>query len=385
MKNRNELEIYNNLKKMGIKDLRTFLKSKEVKCFHSVPLTLFSEKRIGIDSLNWVFCYIGSCVKSIITYRKDILQPIEQDEIYEKLLKEFINFNNKLLDYNITPVWIWDGVSKDNKKETKEARQEARKKITDKKDTIRETLKKLNPLEQPYELINEYKKLLVNSSTLKRSKIEQLKEFSLEVGLPTITARTEGENLGASLGAARILAALWSADTDTYPLGCPVVVKGFENINGRLHFNAVFTPFILKDLKLNHEEFRDFCIMLGTDFNTRIYKVGPVKSFDLITKYRCIENIEKLTKGEMRKKKTNDEKKEDDDEPYLDCSCLKYKEIRTQFCSYTTKYNGTQDLQVKKDKDFEEIRQKYEKISNIEPFLNAIKYLKTPQNVPKLN
>lgn len=370
---------------MGIKGLRAFLKKKEVDCFYTIPLYSFHGKRMAIDSLNWVFCYLGNSFQSILARKKDILEFITQEEIYDALARDFLNFNIKLINHGITPVWIWDGVSKDNKKETKEARQEARKKLTDKRDNIRETLKNLNPLEQPYELINEYKKLLVNSSTLKRSKIEQLKEFSLEVGLPTITARTEGENLGASLGAARILAALWSADTDTYPLGCPVVVKGFENINGHLHFNAVFTPSILKDLKLNHEEFRDFCIMLGTDFNTRIYKVGPVKSFDLITKYRCIENIEKLTKGEMRKKKNSEDRKDDDDEPYLDCSCLKYKEIRTQFCSYTTKYNGTQDLQVQKDKDFEEIRQKYEKISNIEPFLNAIKYLKTPQNVPKLN
>ena len=347
---------------MGIKDLRPFLKSKKVDCFYTIPLTLFNEKRIGIDALNWVFCYVGSCVKNIISFKKDILEPVEQDEIYEKLVKEFINFNNKLMNYNITPVWIWDGVSKDNKLDTKEERKKAREKTMEKKDNIYKILKDMNPLERPYELIQEYKKLLVNSGYLKRNKIEQLKKFSQEVGIPTITSDDEGENLGASLGAARILAALWSADTDTYPLGCPIVVKGFENINNILHFNCVFTPNILKKLKFNHSEFRDFCIMLGTDFNNRIYKIGPIKSFDLITKYRTLENIEKETNH--------------------DCSCLKYKDIRIQFCSYKTDYTGVDDLRVNTSKDYESIRLKYENIPSIEPFLNSLKYLSSPKNVP---
>lgn len=350
---------------MGIKDLNTFLKSKGVDCFKNLPLHLLSNKRVGIDSLNWVFCYVGSCIKSISSHRKDVLEPISQEEIYQKMVSEFINFNIKLLDYNITPVWIWDGVSKDNKLDTKESRKKAREKLIEKKENIFKQLKEMNPLERPYELIEEYKKLLNNSSYMKRDRVDDLKNFGKEIGLPTITSEDEGENLGSSLSVSRILAAFWSSDTDTYPLGCPIVVKGFETIDNELNFKCVFTLEILKKLNFNHDEFRDFCIMLGTDFNERIYKIGPVKSYDLITKHRNIENIEKETNH--------------------DCNCLDYKVVRKQLKPYKTNYDGINDLKVDKSIDFESVREKYKKYYNIESLLNSIKYLNDPQNIIKNN
>ena len=349
---------------MGIKDLRPFLKSKKVNCFYTVPLSYFQKKRIGIDALNWVFCYLGVCIKNIISFRKDILEPITQEEIYEKLVLEFLNFNNKFINHDITPVWVWDGTSKESKDDTKEERREAKKKISDKKDNIYNILKGLNPLERPYELIKEYKNLLPLSCHLKFENIERLKNFSEEIGVPTITAKHEGESLGASLCVKRILAAFWSADTDTYPMGCPLVVKGFEYLNNVLCINCVFTPIILKDLKLSHSEFRDFCIMLGTDFNKRIYGMGPVKSYKLISEHRTIENIEKNTDNE--------------------CSSLYYKSVRGQLCPYITQYNGIEDLKVNKEIDYENVKNKYLKLDKFTFFLNKLHCLSDPENIKKI-
>ena len=78
---------------MGVKDLRTFLKNKNVNCFYTIPLLSFYEKRMAIDSLNWVFCYLGSAFKNIMNYKKDILDHISQEEIYDKMIEEFLNFN----------------------------------------------------------------------------------------------------------------------------------------------------------------------------------------------------------------------------------------------------------------------------------------------------
>ena len=109
--------------------------------------------------------------------------------------------------------------------------------------------------------------------------------------MPTITAEDEAENLASSLAVERKVAAVWTSDTDTYPLGAPLVVKGFKNINNEMNICGIITLKILQYLNLTHEEFRDFCILLGTDFNDRISGIGPKKALTLIRRYKNIENI----------------------------------------------------------------------------------------------
>ena len=97
-----------------------------------------------------------------------------------------------------------------------------------------------------------------------------------------IVAKDEAENLAASLAVELKVAAVWTSDTDTYPLGAPLVVKGFESKGGHIHIKGIFTLNILRDLELNHDQFRDFCIMLGTDFNDRMNRIGPSNALILI-------------------------------------------------------------------------------------------------------
>lgn len=347
---------------MGIKDLRTFLKKENVDCFYKIPLSKFYGKRIAIDSLNWIFCYLGSAVKFLINKKGDIMNFISQEELYDRLVVEFINFNIKLMNHGITPVWIWDGVSKDNKHVTQVERRNSRKLMIEKKENIRKILEDLNPLERPTELLKELQQLTINTTSLKREKLEDLKNFSLEIGIPTIIADDEAESLAASLAVERIVAAAWTADTDTYPIGCPIVVKGFENIKGDYHFNAVFTPKILKSLDMTPTEFRDFCIMLGTDFNDRIPGIGPANSYKLIKRYKNLEDIEKnCTKHNF----------------YM----LKYKEIRCQFCAFDTKYDGINDLFINKEVDYKELENKYENKYDLQNIFTCLRTTEKPSNI----
>ena len=214
-----------------------------------------------------------------------------------------------------------------------------------------------------YELIKELKQLMTNTIHFKRENIERIRKFSEEIGISTITADDEAESLGASLAVERIVGAIWSADTDTYPIGSPIVVKGFENIGGEVHINTVYTLNILRDLKLTHEEFRDFCIMLGTDFNDRLPGIGPAKSFKLIEKYRNLETIEKETSHNFYS--------------------MKYIEIRGQMAAYDTPYNGIDDLMTNQDVNFEELREKYSKYNKFEKMIECIKNLPKPKNITK--
>ncbi len=87
---------------------------------------------------------------------------------------------------------------------------------------------------------------------------------------------------------------VYSNDSDCLALSCPAVI--FEDIGGYLHVYRLAS--ILTPLQMREEEFTDFCILLGTDFNDRIQ--GPEEAFDTISRFRRIENIPSLDPGLVR-------------------------------------------------------------------------------------
>lgn len=48
---------------------------------------------------------------------------------------------------------------------------------------------------------------------------------------------------------------------------------------------------MLVELKLNHNEFVDLCILCGCDYLGRVDGVGPVNAFKLITEHRTLEKV----------------------------------------------------------------------------------------------
>jgi len=281
---------------MGIQDLNKFLRDKEIDCFFKLPLLSFGGYRIAIDGLNWVFSYLGIVYKNLVERQIDILEDIGQNALYESMLVEWIKFNNKLMNHKITPVWIWDGVSKDNKLVTKIERRKVRNENLKKKLAMKEQLLAMPVLARDDALMKEYKKLVLSTPYFTSESIDKIKDFSRNIGIPTIVAEDEAENLASSLAVELKVSAVWTSDTDTYPLGAPIIVKGFENLGKDVYIKGVFTLNILKSLNLNHTQFRDFCIMLGTDFNDRMDRIGPVNALTLIKKYGDIETIALETK-----------------------------------------------------------------------------------------
>jgi len=277
---------------MGISDLVPFLKKNAPNCFVETPAYNLNKKRIAIDAYNWVFTYLGNCVKYSSSKLKDPLDTIRSEDVMNALVKEFLRFNTKLLTYKITPIWIWDGDALPAKLDTKEKRREERRKRVEKRDNVEKQLKEMSVLERPSELIEIYRKLQSDTFYFPKENITELKEICERIGIPSITAEGEGEYLAASMAVERIVACVWSADTDTYAMGAPFITRKFDYRNKQLYIEGVFTPTILKSLNLTHQEFRDFCIMCGCDFGKRIKGIGPKKSMDLIQKYKTIEQID---------------------------------------------------------------------------------------------
>ena len=87
--------------------------------------------------------------------------------------------------------------------------------------------------------------------------------------------------------------------------------------------------------KAHLEEFLDFCILCGTDYNSNIQGVGSVSSFRLIKEHSSLESISENTQ--------------------YDTSCLNYHRVRELFTEFNSNDIKT-DVPYCGEPDFEVLR-----------------------------
>ncbi len=80
-----------------------------------------------------------------------------------------------------------------------------------------------------------------------------------------------------------------SVDSDTLVYGIENLICEIDLHTG-VCFNINYT-ILLKKMGMNPEEFTDFCILCGTDYNSNIFKVGIKGALKYIKKYKSIENL----------------------------------------------------------------------------------------------
>lgn len=282
---------------MGIKGLKTNMKKHNIntKCFPLMPLNIFQGKILAIDLYNWLFTYLNIIYKNIVNNKPDIFEEVNQDIVLMEMYESWIKFNRKLFKQHIIPLWIKDGKSKKNKAVTQKERRKTREDNMQKRDNMKNQLKLLNPLEITRELENEYRKLEARCAYISYEHREKFFSFIFNSGIPAIEAADEAENLACSLYVERKVHFIWSADTDCCPLEGDFIVKKMKYVNNRPHFETIITSIMRKELGLNIKQFRDFCIILGTDFNNNPQSIGWVNALKLIKKYGSLEEMEKNT------------------------------------------------------------------------------------------
>lgn len=126
-----------------------------------------------------------------------------------------------------------------------------------------------------------------------REEFQQSKLIAEEHKVEIITPEFEAETLCSELCIKQKVDAVLSNDSDVFAYGVPICLSEFKLVESEY----VVTEFrffeILKILGLTYSQFRDFCIMCGCDYNSRIRNIGPERAFMLIKRHKTLENIEK--------------------------------------------------------------------------------------------
>jgi 5'-3' exonuclease len=280
---------------MGIKGLRELLKKEIGEYEEKVSMNEFSNKKILIDAPFFICVYKAS-----------------RKELYREA---FVNLIVKLLEHSIKPVFVFDGQSPKEKSLEKQKRNEKKSIQISRVKKLEQDLEKFKT--ERYlsdDLRNACIKTSASSIIFKSDNItysyakkcvEKIKSSILVIteedfktvksilnvfGIPWIIADGEAEIFCSLLVKKGLADAVMTKDTDV--LACRVPTMLYDVDLGNSEFTVIRIDTILEKIGLNEKSWLDLCIMCGTDFNSNIFKVGPVKSLKYIREFETIDNLQ---------------------------------------------------------------------------------------------
>lgn len=110
------------------------------------------------------------------------------------------------------------------------------------------------------------------------------------IGVPVIQAPADAEALCAWLVKEGTVDAVASEDMDTLPFGANILIRQLKSKKDGEVIEYSLSK-LLERLQINHQEFVDLCILLGCDYCEKICGLGPKRALRLIQKHRTIENV----------------------------------------------------------------------------------------------
>lgn len=274
---------------MGIKKINAFLKEKCPTAFRNVQLNLLSNYKIAVDASGFIYNKVAASNKEYIMRMADPLIEINRTIVIKNTLLKMIEFIYEMSQYNITLIWCWDGVHSPEKIIAKTERKKAKETLVLKIINLYNELINVEQVFRQKNKISEYRLLLSQYNYVHGSEMDYFKSFIENLGLPSIQAETEGEKIASYLSINNYCNAVWSEDTDNYALGTPLLITGF---NSTTNVSVVVLDDILSTLKITQETLTDFCIMCGTDFNKNIPRIAVIKSWNLLSVYKSIDNLQ---------------------------------------------------------------------------------------------
>jgi 5'-3' exonuclease len=253
---------------MGIKLLNTFILKNAKNAGVKTHLSELRGKKIAIDV-------------SIYLYRFSV---------NNNLIRKLYEMCRILRYYKIHPIFVFDGKKRNSLKE-----KTLKDRSNDKKIKSNDYNIMLNKLKESPWLINNIifnKKLKIlerSIVTISSYDIKNTKDLLDAFGMSYIQSNGEADELCAALANSGMVYGCLSEDTDMFAYGIKNVIKYFSFVNNTVIIYN--TDKILEKLNLTMENFRDMCIISGTDYNNS--QINIFKLYDIIKRYDASINFKK--------------------------------------------------------------------------------------------
>jgi flap endonuclease-1 len=285
---------------MGIQDLSKFIKDNHSSVIEEVSLNMFAYKKVAVD---------------ISIYMCGFKAMNGDDWLFP-----FVKMISVLREHNIHPIIVYDTASPLEKMKEKEKRSDSREKTASRITALEsailsyETDGVIDPILTELQtkanvngivnLLGETKlnmtsirnsvdKMKRQVFTVTKADFDKTRELFTILKVPWINAKMEAETLCAQLCINGLVDAVLSDDTDVLAYGAPVFISKIDYKTRTCRY--IQYDKVLTDMGLTSEQFLEFCIMCGCDYNSRIPKVGPVNALKQIVKFGNIDEYAKET------------------------------------------------------------------------------------------
>lgn len=287
---------------MGIKNLSKYLKETYPGLFETIHISEYAFKKIAIDVSLYLYHYKAAYGES-------------------NWLGAFIKLVACLRENELHCVFIYDSGFPPEKEAEQKKRKESRNKMEKRVYKLEEAIDQyhssgeVDPILLEFQAkrkLNQARLLRPNQFAVNIGAIEYAVKnmrrqlFTITPGdfattkqlfdilqVPYLDAPSESETLCADLCIQGEVDGVLSEDSDVLAYGAPVFLTKLNTADGtcvRIKYDEV-----LRQMGLSPDEFLDFCILCGTDYNKNIFRVGPNKAYKLISEHKNIETISKKT------------------------------------------------------------------------------------------
>ena len=254
---------------MGIKYLNRYLRINCPNSIKEISIAELSGKKIAVDVSIYLYKY----------------------ETEDALLENMYLLLSILRNYNIIPIFIFDGKPPAEKKPVIQQRINNRVDAEIEYNILQKKLQNIDNEEDKQEIIETLDILKKKIVYMTKDKVNQVKSLIRAYGATYYDAHGEADELCAMLVIRKMVWACLSEDMDMFVYGCTRVIRYFSLIQ---HTAVLYyTKGILEELKLTQIELRQICILSGTDYNVNhdIQSMNLFNAMRYFNKYKQQKHI----------------------------------------------------------------------------------------------
>ena len=250
---------------MGIQYLNTFIKNNTTsKSVEKITFDQLKNKVIAVDISIYLYKFINDGSLIINLYH---------------MLSIFVY-------YDINAIFVFDGKPPIEKKELLEKRYNDKVKAKVKYKELEEYLLKCYDY-QKEEIIENMVSLKKKFTKLKYNDIKKVKELITAFGFTYIQPDCEADLICGKMVVKNIAYACLSEDMDMFLNGCTRVLRYLSLLNhSAIMYNL---KNILIELNMTFQEFKEICVISGTDYNCQKNKINLYDALDLHSRFKQTE------------------------------------------------------------------------------------------------
>ncbi len=269
---------------MGIKGLFKFLRKKNL--IKDYQLNQLACKKCAFDISSYI-------------YKFKAIDP-------KNWMKLLVNFLTTLKQNRIITLVIFDGIAPSEKQNEQKKRQDRRTETKDKVTKLKEATEEYMQTGVENELLKEIKEkrtdmqdlddIVKYTEKLERQNVNitpedwnSIRKILQIFNISWIRAEGEAECMCSLLAIRGNVDFVLSEDSDNLAYGCPILISKLSCSTGKCE--CVILREVLDTLGLTKQQFIDYCILCGTDYNVNISLISNVKALDLIVDHGSLDNL----------------------------------------------------------------------------------------------